>query len=106
MEAHIIMKQNMLLKIFQAFLWMSVCIIGAACQPVKSIATATATTQPDIALTSTATPPQETPAAAPTEIGAWPLSPDQHLMVAQSRDGAWWMWDASSRHPIYLLNDT
>src|ERR1041385_8674215 len=83
-----------------------VCLLVAACQSVSQTATPAATDRQNFVLTGTATPPQETPAAAPTEIGSWPLSPDQKLMAAQTHDGAWWMWDALSRQPVYLLNDT
>ena len=100
------MKQNILVRLFQVLLFAVLCVMISACQPVTPAISSVATSQPTLDLTLTATPPQETPEAAPTEIGSWPLSPDQHLMAAQTRDGAWWMWDAALRRPIYLLNDT
>jgi hypothetical protein len=94
------MKQSTLLRSSQIAFLTVFCILLIACQAVL-------TTPPAVSLGMTETPtqPQETPIAAPTEMGSWPLSPDRRLMVAQSSDGAWWMWDASTRHPVYLLND-
>lgn len=57
------------------------------------------------AVGETVTPPEETP-AAPSSDDVWSVSPDHRLMVAQTRDGAWWMWDASTQRPVYLLNDS
>lgn len=96
----------MLFRLIRIFLLFVFCLFFTACQPVSSLATPVAINQPNVAQGETPTLPQETPAPAPTEIGSWPLSPDQRLMVAQTRDGAWWMWDAASRRPVYLLNDT
>jgi WD40 repeat protein len=81
-------------RLFQTLFLLIFCSLITACQSVSPT------------VNHPAAVPQETPAAAPTEIGSWPLSPDGHLMVAQTKDGSWWMWDAPSQRPVYLLNDT
>ncbi len=100
------MKQMVRPNLYKIVLLIVVCSLLTACQPISSAVTPVAINSAHAALTETATLPQETPAAAPTEIVSWPLSPDQRLMVAQSSDGAWWMWDLSSHKAAYLLNDT
>lgn len=87
-------------RLFQTLLLLIFCVLLTACQPVSSIANHSNVAQAQTVL------PQETPMPAPKEIGSWPLSPDGQLLIAQTRDGAWWMWDAASRRPLYQLNDT
>src|SRR5262249_39148117 len=97
------MKPSAWLRSSQIAFLTVLCILLVACQAIAPTPTPASIS---LGMTETPTPPQEPPVAAPTEIGSWPLSPDRRLMVAQSSDGAWWIWDAPSLRPVYLLNDT
>ncbi|MBI1281689.1 MAG: hypothetical protein GC179_26420 [Anaerolineaceae bacterium] len=100
------MMQSKHPSLFRIVLLLVLLLVLARCQPVTLPSTPVAMNKPTLSVTGTATFPQETPVAAPTTLGSWPLSPDRRFMVAQSSDGAWWMWDAASKKPVYLLNDT
>jgi len=100
------MKQSLHPHLFKIVLLILIALLIIGCQAILPAAIPVIMNQPTPTSTSTATPPQETPVADSTQIASGAMSPDRHLMVAQSSDGAWWMWDLSSSKPAYLLNDT
>ncbi|MBA3870552.1 MAG: hypothetical protein H0X30_15525, partial [Anaerolineae bacterium] len=62
------MKNLTRFRLFLILLLLIICILMVACQTVLPTATATPIS---VGMAGTATSPQETPAAAPTEDGAW-----------------------------------
>lgn len=100
------MKQSLYPQLFRIFLLTLIGSLIIGCQPISATVTPVVMNQPALTSTSTATAPQETPIADSTQIASGAMSPDRHLLVAQTSDGAWWMWDLFPNNPAYLLNDT